>query len=168
MRFNKVFATALSAALVLGSLTACAAPAESVDGHDEIHLENGWVRVSEYSAEAGGMTGAFAEISNHTANDVTLVGGSSASAMMVEVHEVVMVGGEMKMQAKDGGILIKAGETITLEPGGLHVMLMGLKAPLLGGETVELTLDFDGAEDITVQWPAKASLAGDESYEPKG
>jgi copper(I)-binding protein len=45
---------------------------------------------------------------------------------------------------------------------------MGLKAPLLGGETVELTLDFDGAEDITVQWPAKASLAGDESYEPKG
>jgi copper(I)-binding protein len=168
MGFKKVFATAVSAAFILGSLTACAAPAESVDGHDEIHLANGWVRVSEYSAEAGGMTGAFAEISNHTANDVTLVGGSSASAMMVEVHEVVMVDGEMKMQAKDGGILIKAGETVTLEPGGLHVMLMGLKAPLLGGETVELTLDFDGAEDITVQWPAKASLAGDESYEPKG
>jgi len=168
MGLKKVLTTAISAAFILGSLTACAAPAESVDGHDEIHLADGWVRVSEYSAEAGGMTGAFAEISNHTANDVTLVGGSSASAMMVEVHEVVMVGGEMKMQAKDGGILIKAGETITLEPGGLHVMLMGLKAPLLGGETVELTLDFDGAEDITVQWPAKASLAGDESYEPKG
>jgi copper(I)-binding protein len=168
MGFKKVFATAVSAAFILGSLTACAAPAESVDGHDEIHLENGWVRVSEYSAEAGGMTGAFAEISNHTANDVTLVGGSSPSAMMVEVHEVVMVGGEMKMQAKDGGIVIKAGETITLEPGGLHVMLMGLKAPLLGGETVSLTLDFDGADDITVEWPAKASLAGDESYAPKG
>ncbi len=168
MGFKKVLTTAISAAFIIGSLTACAAPAESVDGHDDIHLANGWVRVSEYSAEAGGMTGAFAEISNHTDKDVTLVGGSSASAMMVEVHEVVMVGGEMKMQAKDGGILIKAGETVTLEPGGLHVMLMGLKAPLLGGETVELTLDFDGAEDITVQWPAKASLAGDESYEPKG
>jgi copper(I)-binding protein len=168
MGFKKVFATALSAAFIIGSLTACAAPAASVDGHDEIHLANGWVRVSEYSAEAGGMTGAFAEISNHTANDVTLVGGSSASAMMVEVHEVVMIDGEMKMQAKEGGILIKAGETVTLEPGGMHVMLMGLKTPLLGGETVELTLDFDGAEDITVQWPAKASLAGDESYAPKG
>ena len=168
MSFKKVFTTAISAAFILGSLTACAAPAASVDGHDEIHIDKGWVRVSEYSAEAGGMTGAFAEIANHTANDVTLVGGSSASAMMVEVHEVVMVDGEMKMQPKSGGILIKAGETVTLEPGGMHVMLMGLKTPLLGGETVELTLDFEGAKDITVKWPAKASLAGDESYAPKG
>lgn len=167
MGFKKIFASAVSAAFIIGSLTACAAPAESIDGHDDIHIENGWVRVAESTATAGAMTGAFAEIANHTNKDVTLVGGSSASAMMVEVHEVVMVDGEMKMQAKDGGILIKAGETVTLEPGGLHVMLMGLKAPLLGGETVELTLDFDGAEDITVQWPAKASLAGDESYEPK-
>ncbi len=168
MGFKKVLTTAVSAAFILGSLAACATPTDSLDGHDEIHLENGWVRVSETTAEAGGMTGAFAEIANHTANDVTLVGGSSAGAMMVEVHEVVMVDGQMKMQPKEGGILIKAGETVTLEPGGVHVMLMGLKAPLLGGETFELTLDFDGADDITVKWPAKASLAGDESYAPKG
>ena len=168
MGFKRVFAAAVCAVFMVGSLTACAAPAKSVDGHDDIHLENGWVRVSETTAEAGGMTGAFVEIANHTANDVTLVGGSSPSAMMVEVHEVVMVEGQMKMQAKDGGIVIKAGETTILEPGGLHIMLMGLKAPLLGGETVALTLDFDDADDITVEWPAKASLAGDESYEPKG
>lgn len=157
---------ALSAlTLVSTTLTGCAGG--SVDGHDELHFSDGWVRVSEYSDHVDGMTGAFATIENHTAHDVTLVGGSAEIAKMVEVHEVIMMDGEMKMQAKDGGILIKAGESVTLEPGGLHVMLMGLKEAILEGDEVTLTLDFDGYEDQTFTWPAKASLSGDEKYEPK-
>lgn len=157
---------ALSAfTLVSTTLTGCASG--SVDGHDELHFSDGWVRVSEYSDHVDGMTGAFATIENHTDHDVTLVGGSAEIANMVEVHEVIMMDGEMKMQAKDGGILIKAGESVTLEPGGLHVMLMGLKEAILEGDEVTLTLDFDGYEDQTFTWPAKASLSGDEKYEPK-
>ena len=157
---------ALSAlTLVSTTLTGCAGG--SVDGHDELHFSDGWVRVSEYSDHVDGMTGAFATIENHTDQDVTLVGGSAEIANMVEVHEVIMMDGEMKMQAKDGGILIKAGESVTLEPGGLHVMLMGLKEAILEGDEVTLTLDFDGYEDQTFTWPAKASLSGDEKYEPK-
>ena len=157
---------ALSAlTLVSTTLTGCAGG--SVDGHDELHFSDGWVRVSEYSDHVDGMTGAFATIENHTDHDVTLVGGSAEIAKMVEVHEVIMMDGEMKMQAKDGGILIKAGESVTLEPGGLHVMLMGLKEAILEGDEVTLTLDFDGYEDQTFTWPAKASLSGDEKYEPK-
>lgn len=157
---------ALSAlTLVSTTLTGCAGG--SVDGHDELHFSDGWVRVSEYSDHVDGMTGAFATIENHTDHDVTLVGGSAEIANMVEVHEVIMMEGEMKMQAKDGGILIKAGESVTLEPGGLHVMLMGLKEAILEGDEVTLTLDFDGYEDQTFTWPAKASLSGDEKYEPK-
>lgn len=157
---------ALSAlTLVSTTLTGCAGG--SVDGHDELHFSDGWVRVSEYSDHVDGMTGAFATIENHTDHDVTLVGGSAEIANMVEVHEVIMMDGEMKMQAKEGGILIKAGESVTLEPGGLHVMLMGLKEAILEGDEVTLTLDFDGYEDQTFTWPAKASLSGDEKYEPK-
>lgn len=157
---------ALSAlTLVSTTLTGCAGG--SVDGHDELHFSDGWVRVSEYSDHVDGMTGAFATIENHTDQDVTLVGGSAEIANMVEVHEVIMMDGEMKMQAKEGGILIKAGESVTLEPGGLHVMLMGLKEAILEGDEVTLTLDFDGYEDQTFTWPAKASLSGDEKYEPK-
>ena len=157
---------ALSAlTLISTTLTGCAN--DSVDGHDELHFSDGWVRVSEYSDHVDGMTGAFATIENHTDHDVTLVGGSAEIANMVEVHEVIMMDGEMKMQAKDGGILIKAGESVTLEPGGLHVMLMGLKEAILEGDEVTLTLDFDGYEDQTFTWPAKASLSGDEKYEPK-
>jgi copper(I)-binding protein len=157
---------ALSAlTLISTTLTGCASG--SVDGHDELHFSDGWVRVSEYSDHVDGMTGAFATIENHTDHDVTLVGGSAEIANMVEVHEVIMMDGEMKMQAKEGGILIKAGESVTLEPGGLHVMLMGLKEAILEGDEVTLTLDFDGYEDQTFTWPAKASLSGDEKYEPK-
>jgi copper(I)-binding protein len=159
---------ALSAlTLVSATLTGCATASGSVDGHDELHFSDGWVRVSEYSDHVDGMTGAFATIENHTDHDVTLVGGSAEIANMVEVHEVVMIDKEMKMQAKDGGILIKAGESVTLEPGGLHVMLMGLKKPILQGDEVTLTLDFEGYDDQTFTWPAKASLSGDETYEPK-
>ena len=157
---------ALSAlTLISTTLTGCASG--SVDGHDELHFSDGWVRVSEYSDHVDGMTGAFATIENHTDHDVTLVGGSAEIANMVEVHEVIMMDGEMKMQAKEGGILIKAGESVTLEPGGLHVMLMGLKEAILEGDEVTLTLDFDGYDDQTFTWPAKASLSGDEKYEPK-
>jgi copper(I)-binding protein len=157
---------ALSAlTLISTTLTGCASG--SVDGHDELHFSDGWVRVSEYSDHVDGMTGAFATIENHTDHDVTLVDGSAEIANMVEVHEVIMMDGEMKMQAKEGGILIKAGESVTLEPGGLHVMLMGLKEAILEGDEVTLTLDFDGYDDQTFTWPAKASLSGDEKYEPK-
>ena len=159
---------ALSAlTLVSATLTGCATASGSVDGHDELHFSDGWVRVSEYSDHVDGMTGAFATIENHTDHDVTLVGGTAEIANMVEVHEVVMIDKEMKMQAKEGGILIKAGESVTLEPGGLHVMLMGLKKPILEGDEVTLTLDFEGYDDQTFTWPAKASLSGDETYEPK-
>ena len=162
---NKALVALGALTLISSTLTGCASG--SVDGHDELHFSDGWVRVSEYSDHVDGMTGAFATIENHTDHDVTLVGGSAEIAKMVEVHEVVMMDGEMKMQAKEGGILIKAGESVTLEPGGLHVMLMGLKEAILEGDEVTLTLDFDGYDDQTFTWPAKASLSGDEKYEPK-
>lgn len=161
-----------SAAIVVGSLfavTGCSSSAPSETSTAAVQeasltFADGWVRVSEFSDHTGGMTGVFATITNSSAKDVTLVGGSADIANMVEVHEVVMLEGEMKMQAKEGGIVIPAGESVTLEPGGLHVMLMGLKKPILDGDMITITLDFDGAESHTFTWPAKTSLSGDEDY----
>lgn len=157
----KRFAAVISGVLIATSLTACAAPTEHPQ---ELQIENGWVRTSEYSDHVGGMTGVFAEFTNHTDKDITIVGGSAEIAELVETHEVVMVDKAMKMQKKEGGIVIAAGETLTLEPGGLHIMLMGLKKPILNGDKVTLTIDFDGYEDQTVTWDAKTSLSGDEEY----
>ena len=168
--FKKIAAVTAASVLLLG-LTGCStstatAPetsaAETVSA--PLSFANGWVRVSEYSDHEGGMTGVFAEITNNTDADITLVGGQAEIAGMVEVHEVVMVDGAMKMQKKEGGIVIPAGQSVTLEPGGLHVMLMGLKKAILDGDEVTVTLDFEGAESQTFTWPAKTSLSGDEEY----
>lgn len=165
---SKITALFAAASLLL-STSGCASSADGADdhGHEELHITNGWVRVAEFDDGEMGMTGAFAEIENHTAADVSLVGGTAEVAGKVEVHEVVMADGAMKMQQKDGGIAIPAGQAVTLEPGGLHLMLLALKNQLLEGDTVTITLDFEGAEDLTFTWPVRASLAGDESYDPE-
>jgi copper(I)-binding protein len=160
----KLLSAVSASLLVAASLTGCA----TVEEHpQELHMTDGWVRVSEYSDHVDGMTGAFATFDNHTDHDITIVGGTAEIAGMVEVHEVVMIDDEMKMQAKEGGIVIPAGESLTLEPGGLHIMLMGLKQPILVGDKVTMTIDLEGYEDQTVTWDAKTSLSGDEEYEPK-
>jgi copper(I)-binding protein len=148
-------------------VTGCAPAADETVEVGDLTVSNGWVRYSEYSDHVDGMTGAFAEFTNNTDHVITIVGGTSEIAGMVETHEVVMVDGAMKMQAKEGGIQIQPGETLTLEPGGLHIMLMGLKKAVLEGDEVSLTVDFDGTEDLTFTWPVKASLSGDETYAPK-
>lgn len=159
---NKIISAIAAALLISTSLSGCV----TGGSHNAVEFVDGWVRVSEYSDHVGGMTGAFAEIQNSTDHDVTIVGGSAEVATMVEAHEVVMNNGKMMMQAKEGGIVIPAGKTITLEPGGLHIMLMGLKKPIAVGDQITLTIDLDGADDMTFTWPAKASAAGDEEYKP--
>lgn len=172
---NKLTLAAAAALLATTALTGCTSSTPEADqtqsAIDEkkaaVAIENGWVRVSEYSDHTGGMTGVFATITNNTDTDITLVGGSSDIAPMVEVHEVVMSGGAMTMQKKEGGIVIPAGESVTLEPGGLHVMLMDLKQAILDGDQITLTLDFEGADAQTLTLPAKTSAAGDETYNPE-
>lgn len=160
---SKKISAAIAAIALATSLSACATAEEHPQ---ELRLTDGWVRVSEYSDHVDGMTGAFATFDNHTDHDITIVGGTAEIAGMVQVHEVLMLDGEMKMQEKEGGIVIPAGESVTLEPGGLHIMLMGLKKPILVGDKVTLTIDLDGYEDQTVTWDAKTSLSGDEEYKP--
>ncbi len=172
---KKVILVAAAAILATTALTGCSSSTPSADQSqsavDEkkaaLTIENGWVRVSEYSDHTGGMTGVFATITNNTDADVTLTGGSSDIAPMVQVHEVVMADGEMQMREKEGGIVIPAGESVTLEPGGLHVMLMDLKKAILDGDQITVTLDFEGADSQTLTLPAKTSASGDETYNPE-
>ncbi len=172
---NKLTLAAAAALLATTALTGCTSSTPAADQTqstvDEkkaaLAIENGWVRVSEYSDHTGGMTGVFATVTNNTDTDITLVGGSAEIAQMLEVHEVVMSGGAMTMQKKEGGIVIPAGESVTLEPGGLHVMLMDLKQAILDGDQITLTRDFDGADSQTLTLPAKTSASGDETYNPE-
>lgn len=126
-------------------------------------IEDAWIRASEYSAAAGGMTGVFAKITNNSDHSITLIGGSTDAAKMVQTHEVV----DGMMQEKKGGIEIHVGQTVVLEPGGLHVMLMNLTRPIVVGDKVTFTFKFDKSAAQTFELTAKESAGGDETYKKK-
>lgn len=147
------------AALVLMLLTALA----GCTAAPKIEVSDVWVRSSD-SSVVGGMTGAFMQITNASENDVTLVGAEIAEAGMVEIHETVMVEGEMRMQEISSGLVIPAGAVSVLEPGGNHVMLMMLKQNVLAGDELDITLIFDDGSEVLVTATAKPSQAGDEEY----
>jgi len=81
-----------------------------------------------------------------------LVGIESDAAEVVEIHSVEMDNGVMKMSPELDGVEIPAGESLAFEPGGYHVMLIGLTQSLLNGEEFTATLHFEhaGAVEITV------------------
>lgn len=123
-----------------------------------------WVKSSEMSM-VGGMTAIYGTLTNTTGSDITLTGATTEVAGLVEIHEVAMVDGEMKMQEIDGGLVIPAGQSVILEPGGNHIMLMELTAAIEAGQEISVTLNFDGADSLALTGiVAKPSEGGDEEY----
>jgi periplasmic copper chaperone A len=117
-----------------------------------------WVRGTVPQQKA---SGAFMQITS--AQGGKLLSASSPVAGVVEVHEMKMDGGVMKMAAVPS-LELPAGKAVELKPGGYHVMLMDLKQQLKAGDTVPLTLVVEGKdgkkETLQVQAPVKA-LGGD-------
>jgi copper(I)-binding protein len=95
-----------------------------------------------------------------------LRGASSPKAKRVEIHETAMTDqGVMKMRPVEDGLALPAGETVTLKPGGKHIMVMGLDGELAKGATLPLTLDFEVAGEVEVAVPVGMgpSAAGDDA-----
>lgn len=111
--------------------------AVSVAQAQEVSVRDAWVRGTVKGQSA---TGAFMELTGKT--NARLVGASSPVAKVVEVHNMTMENGVMKMFAVDG-IDLPAGKPVRLAPGGFHVMLMELHKPLSAGEKVPLRLTFE-------------------------
>ena len=96
------------------------------------------------------VAGAFLTISNMGSEDDVLVAVSSTVSERGEVHEMKMDGDTMKMREMADGLVIPAGETVELKPGGYHLMFMQLNEPLVEGEMVEATLEFQSAGSVTI------------------
>ncbi len=103
-------------------------------------VSHAWVR----GAVAGqNATGAFMEIT--ASADSTLIGVASPVAKSVEIHEMTMDGGVMKMRAVKS-VPLPAGKPVEFKPGGYHVMLIGLLKPLNGGDSVPIELTLQGKD----------------------
>jgi copper(I)-binding protein len=103
-------------------------------------VEHAWVRATVPAQKA---TGAFMRIVSHA--DAWLVAAASPVAASVEIHESSMHDNVMRMRAVPR-VPLRANQAFELKPGGHHVMLMGLRAPLNAGEHVPITLTFEDAK----------------------
>ncbi len=110
-------------------------------------IEKPWARATPKGARVG--AGYFGLINIGTADD-RLVSATSQVSDRVEIHTVSMDGGVMKMRRLTDGLVVKARGTVTLQPGGHHLMLIGLKAPLQKDQDFNVKLTFEKAGDIDV------------------
>ncbi|EFI50191.1 protein of unknown function DUF461 [Afipia sp. 1NLS2] len=108
-----------------------------------------WARATPAGAKVGG---AYLVVTNNGKTADRLTGVSISAADHVEIHEMKMDGGVMKMRPLPNGIEIKPGQTAKLNPEGNHLMLMGLKAPLKQGETIKGRLTFEKAGAVDVEF----------------
>ncbi|HEY1225017.1 MAG TPA: copper chaperone PCu(A)C [Brevundimonas sp.] len=95
------------------------------------------------------VTGCYLTLTSST-ND-RLVSVSSPAAATAQIHEMKTEGGVMQMGEMKDGLPLPAGEAVALKPGGNHIMLMGVTAPLKAGDTVSLTLTFEHAAPYGVR-----------------
>jgi copper(I)-binding protein len=120
----------------------------------ELEVQQPWTRAAGQGATAAG----FMAISNRGAAADRLLSASSPAARAMELHSMVRDGDVMRMRAVEA-IEVPAGQTVTLRPGGLHLMLIGLSRPLREGETVPVTLRFERAGEVRVDLAVQAAGA---------
>jgi len=118
-----------------------------------LEIEHPWTRATPPTAKTGG---GFLTITNKGTTPDRLIAARSPVSLKVEVHEMKMDGSVMRMREVDGGIEIPPGATVTLKPGGYHIMFMELKAPLAQGGKVPVTLVFEKAGSIDVELKIEA------------
>tara|TARA_R110002110_G_scaffold4877_2_gene24651 strand:- start:100 stop:588 length:489 start_codon:yes stop_codon:yes gene_type:complete len=127
------------------------AGAQAGDAPSGLVIGDVWARASVTATGA-----AYLTIENTGTADDILVEVRSPVAEKVEIHDMSMDGMVMKMRKVDS-LPVKAGESVKLAPGGLHIMLIHLKTPLSEGMSVPLTLVFQTAGGVEVSAPVQAA-----------
>lgn len=122
----------------------------------DIEISAAFARATLPNAPVGG---AYMTITNTGETPDRLISVASDAAEAVELHEMTLADDVMIMRPVEGGIALPPGEAVTLAPGGLHVMFMGLGQPFVEGECVTMTLTFEMAGTTDICVPVAAAAA---------
>lgn len=152
---RKLTALGAAALIALGALGGCA---QKLVLEETVALEGGWAK----SAEEGSMTGLFGTLRNGGSTDLTVERLESEAARTVELHEVPEGG---TMRRIEEPVVIPAGGSFELAPGGNHIMLMQLTRELRAGDNVTVTAHFTDGSTATLLALVKDYAGANESYE---
>lgn len=139
----------LLAALLLASCGKSAAP--------DIQTSNAWARETVAGQTA---TAAYMTIANKGSGDDRLVSVTASEPAMAMLHSSENSGGVARMRPMESGVAIPSGATIELKPGGSHVMVTGLAAPLRPGQSLKLRLQFEKSGERPVDVRIASAAGG--------
>jgi copper(I)-binding protein len=133
-------------ALMSGPAAAQSQPTQDVK-HGDLTISAPWTRATPGGAK---VAGGYLKITNAGSAPDRLIGGSTDVAGRIEVHEMSMTYGVMRMRQLASGLEIKPAASVELSPGGYHLMFVDLKRRLSQGETVAAKLRFEKAGTVDV------------------
>jgi copper(I)-binding protein len=119
----------------------------------DLTVTSPWTRATPGGAK---IAGGYLKITNNGTTADRFVGAKSDASDRVEIHEMSINVGIMKMRPLPNGLEIKPGETVELKSGGYHLMFMDLKQPLKPGDTFKATLQFEKAGPLDVNFNVNA------------
>jgi periplasmic copper chaperone A len=128
-----------------------------------IKIVHPWMRMPPAAAK---VAGGFMTLTNTGTSPDRLIGGTVVNAARVEVHEMSVVDGVMRMRQLQTGLEIKPGETVVLKPGSYHVMVLDLQKSPREGTNLKGTLVFEKAGAVEIEY--KVEAAGGSSSGERG
>ena len=133
----------------------------------KLSMADAWIKSAEKSGMMP-MSAAFGTFINQSSKPVNIIAAyaSKSVAPVLQLHEVVMAEGAMKMQQKAGGFKIPAKGTYQLKPGADHTMIMNLAKDIVPGTIVSITYVTDSGARFTQSFLAKVYAGGNETYDP--
>lgn len=142
-------------AIALVALSGLIASASLAHGYKtgSLSIQHPWSRETSAGQSVGG---GFMVVTNASAKPDRLVSATTPVAKEVQLHTMSMEGGIMRMRQVSGGITVPAKGKLEMKPGGYHLMFMGLNRPLKKGERFPVTLRFERAGSLKVQFAVQA------------
>lgn len=144
--------------------TAATAPASAQASDGVLSISDTWVKATGGADPS--MTAAFGVLNNDGDAPLTITAARTSASGTTELHEMAMDNGAMVMRPVAGGIVVPAHGTATLEPGGLHVMIMDVTRPIQPGDEITVDLTVDDGSTLTFTALAKEFAGAQESYSP--
>lgn len=144
----RIYAAGIVGSLCLLALSLLPATAADFTKGD-IKITQPWARATPGGAK---VAAGYLTLTNSGKTADRLIGGTALAAGTLELHDMTMTDGVMRMRRLEAGVEFKPGETVALKPGAIHVMFMDLKQPLKQGEKIKGTLVFEKAGTVEIEY----------------